>query len=47
VLLGGLAVLGAACYLLLRLRRPAALAGIGVYDETTTGDVLLPHRGAA
>jgi amino acid transporter len=47
ILLGGLAVLGAVGYLILRLRRPDALAGIGVYDETTTGDVLFPHRGAA
>ncbi|MFR9803962.1 APC family permease [Pseudonocardia sp. RS010] len=47
VLLAGLAVLGAACYLVLRLRRPAALADIGVYDETTAGDVLFPNRGAA
>ena len=47
LLLGGLAVLGAAGYLVLRRARPDALAGIGVYDETTTGDVLFPHRGAA
>ena len=45
LLLAGLAVLGAAGYLVVRLRRPAALAGIGVYDETTTADVLFPHRG--
>ncbi|WP_433504754.1 APC family permease [Pseudonocardia halophobica] len=47
LLLAGLAVLGAAGYLVVRLKRPAALAGIGVYDETTTADVLIPDRGAA
>jgi len=31
---------GAGGYLLLRLRRPGALAAIGVYDETTADDVL-------
>ncbi len=36
---------GAAGYLVLRLRRPAALAAIGVYDETTADDVLTDHPG--
>lgn len=31
---------GAAGYVVLRVRRPAALAAIGVYDETTADDVL-------
>jgi amino acid transporter len=47
VVLGALAVLGAVAYLFLRLRRPVALDGIGVYDETTSADVLQPDRGAA
>jgi amino acid transporter len=38
--LGALLVAGVAGYVALRVRRPAALAAIGVYDETTTDDVL-------
>lgn len=41
-LLGGLAVLALVWYGWLRLRRPTALAGIGVYDETLATDVLAP-----
>jgi amino acid transporter len=43
-LLVGVAVVGVAGYLWLRLRRGAALAAIGVYDETTAADVLVPRR---
>ena len=43
-LLVGVAVVGAAAYLWLRARRGEALAAIGVYDETTAGDVLVPHQ---
>ncbi len=38
--LGALLVAGVAGYVVLRIRRPAALAAIGVYDETTADDVL-------
>jgi len=37
--LGGIAVLGVGWWAVLRRRRPAALAGIGVYDETVAADV--------
>jgi hypothetical protein len=39
-LLGGLAAAGLTWYAWLRFARPAALAGIGVYDETVVADVL-------
>ena len=41
--LGALLLAGVAGYVTLRVRRPAALAAIGVYDETTADDVL-PDR---
>ena len=43
----GLLLVGTVGYLLLRVRRPAALAAIGVYDETTADDVLTDRPGAA
>jgi len=42
-----LLIAGAAGYVVLRVRRPAALAAIGVYDETTADDVLTDRPGAA
>lgn len=42
-LLVGVAAVGAVGYLWLRLRRGDALAAIGVYDETTAADVLVPR----
>jgi len=45
VLLGGLTVLGLAWYAWLRYARPSELAGIGVYDETLTTDVLGVRTG--
>jgi amino acid transporter len=47
VLIGVLLVVGLAWLGWLRLRRPAALAGIGVYDETVTADVLGAAPGRA
>jgi amino acid transporter len=44
VVVGALLLAGLAGWLALRRARPAALAGMGVYDETTTADV---HTGAA
>jgi amino acid transporter len=43
-LLVGVAAVGVAGYLWLRVRRADALAAIGVYDETTAADVLVPPR---
>lgn len=43
--LGVLLLAGVAGYLVLRIRRPAALAAIGVYDETTADDVLTDRPG--
>jgi len=40
ITLAGLLVLGAGGWLVLRRRRGPALQGMGVYDETTTADVL-------
>lgn len=40
VVLGALLAGAVAWYLVLRLRRPRELAGIGVYDETSSADVL-------
>ena len=40
ITLAGLLVLGAAGWVVLRRRRGPALQGMGVYDETTTADVL-------
>ncbi|MDD7925961.1 APC family permease [Actinomycetospora chibensis] len=40
ITLAGLLVLGAGGWVVLRRRRGAALRGMGVYDETTTADVL-------
>ncbi|MFC5063655.1 APC family permease [Actinomycetospora atypica] len=40
----GMVVAGIAGWAALRWRRPAALAGIGVYDETTAADVLTGDR---
>jgi amino acid transporter len=42
-LLVGVAAVGVAGYLWLRVRRADALAAIGVYDETTAADVLVPR----
>ncbi len=42
----GLLLAGVAGYLTLRVRRPAALATIGVYDETTADDVLTDRPGS-
>ncbi len=47
LVLGGVALVGLAGYGWLRLRRPRAVATIGVYDETVLGDVLLPPGNAA
>ncbi|MDT7709225.1 MAG: hypothetical protein QOG20_4832 [Pseudonocardiales bacterium] len=47
VLIGVLLVVGLAWLGWLRLRRPAELAGIGVYDETVTADVLGAAPGRA
>jgi hypothetical protein len=44
VVVGALLLAGLAGWLALRRARPSALAGMGVYDETTTADV---HIGAA
>ncbi|WP_312030148.1 APC family permease [Actinomycetospora sp. TBRC 11914] len=44
VVVGALLLAGLAGWLALRRARPSALAGMGVYDETTTADV---HTGAA
>ncbi|TCK26399.1 APC family permease [Pseudonocardia endophytica] len=43
--LGALLLAGVAGYVTLRVRRPAALAAIGVYDETTADDVLTDRSG--
>jgi len=40
ITVAGLVVVGVAGWLALRRRRPSALRGMGVYDETTTADVL-------
>lgn len=45
--LAAFAVAGAGGYLWLRRKRPDELTAIGVYDETTTADVLLPGSSAA
>jgi LPXTG-motif cell wall-anchored protein len=40
ITVAGLVVVGAGGWLVLRRRRASALRGMGVYDETTTADVL-------
>ncbi len=40
VVLGALVLAALAWYAVLRARRPRELAGIGVYDEPSTADVL-------
>jgi amino acid transporter len=45
--LAALTAVGVAGYGWLRRRRRTELGGIGVYDETTTADVLIPGSSAA